>query len=152
MRIAPNELSFATLQAHRDIYAAPWSRSRKPLLKSPTFYNNGRAPDVFFETDPAKHAKLRRLLAPGFRPAALKAQEHVIHRYVDLLVDKVGRLTAEEGAVDMAQAFPWLTFDIMGTYVSETSALFDTPLFFFFVPLLLLNNIRRACVRASQES
>ncbi len=114
MRIAPDELSFATTQAHRDIYAAP-SRSRRLFAKDGRLFGGAGPTNISFETDPVEHARMHRLLAPGFRPAALRAREHVIHRYVDLFVETVGRLSAERAdGVNMAEAFPWLGFDIMG--------------------------------------
>ncbi|KAI0169599.1 cytochrome P450 [Hypoxylon sp. FL1284] len=115
VRIAPNELSFATVQAHRDIYSTP-SRTRKPFLKCGTFYNNGDVTNIFYERDPAAHAAMRKGLAPGFSGVAVRRHEHVVHRYVDMFVRKVVELSAaRRGAgVDANEAIPWLAFDIMG--------------------------------------
>ncbi|KAI1762720.1 cytochrome P450 [Hypoxylon sp. FL1150] len=115
IRISPNELSFATVQAHRDIYSTP-SRTRKPFLKDSIFYNNGDVTNIFYEPDPAEHARMRRVLAPGFSGGAVKKHERVIHRYVDMFVRKVTELSGEgEGrGVDASEVIPWLAFDIMG--------------------------------------
>ncbi|KAL7625368.1 hypothetical protein AAE478_004585 [Parahypoxylon ruwenzoriense] len=121
IRIAPNELSFATLQAHRDIYSTPSPRAgdkkKKPFLKCARFYNNGDVSNIFYEPDPAAHARMRRTLAPGFTGTAIRDHEHVVHRYVDMFVRKVGELSAAAGGgrgVDVTEAVPWLVFDIMG--------------------------------------
>ncbi|KAI1391427.1 cytochrome P450 [Hypoxylon trugodes] len=115
VRIAPNELSFSTIQAHRDIYSTP-SKTRKPFLKCSKFYNNGDAPNLFYEIDPVEHAKMRKMLAPGFTGGAMKSHEHVIHRYVDMFVRKLAELSAAScgKGVDVTEAVPWLTFDVMG--------------------------------------
>ncbi|KAG4220578.1 hypothetical protein PC116_g30943 [Phytophthora cactorum] len=115
VRIAPNELSFATIQAHRDIYSTP-SKSKKPFLKCDIFYNNGDVPSIFFERDPVKHTEQRKLLAPGFSGAAMKAHENIFHRNIDVFVDKIGEMCAKRRGkgVDVNEVIPWLTFDIMG--------------------------------------
>ncbi|KAI2466534.1 cytochrome P450 [Annulohypoxylon bovei var. microspora] len=115
VRIAPNELSFGTIQAHRDIYSTP-SKTKKPFLKCGTFYNNGDVSNIFYELDPAEHARMRKMLAPGFTGVAMKTHEHIIHHYVDMFVRKVGEISAaRQGAgVDVVEAVPWLAFDVMG--------------------------------------
>lgn len=117
MRIAPDELSFATVQAHRDIYSTP-SKSKKPFLKCGKFYNNGDVTNIFYELDPAEHGKMRKVLASGFSGTAMKNHEHIIHRYVDMFVRKVSELsTARRGlGVDVTEAIPWLAFDVMGKH------------------------------------
>ncbi|KAI0966688.1 cytochrome P450 [Xylaria arbuscula] len=116
VRVAPNELSFNTVQAHQDIYSTP-SRNTKPFIKDATFYNNGDSVRVlFYEMDPTEHAWQRKLLAPSFSATALRKQEHIIHQYVDLFVEKMGSLTASShgAGVDVAETMLWLGFDIMG--------------------------------------
>ncbi|KAI1414381.1 cytochrome P450 [Hypoxylon sp. FL1857] len=115
VRIAPNELSFATVQAHRDIYSTP-SKTKKPFLKCGRFYNNGDVSNIFYELDPVEHGKMRKILAAGFSGSAMKTHEHIIHQYVDMFVRKIGELSAaNRGAgVDVTEAVPWLAFDVMG--------------------------------------
>jgi len=74
VRIGPNELSFNTVQAHRDIYSTP-SRNKKPFLLSTSFYNNGESVRVlFYEDDIKKHAWQKKLLSSGFNSAAMRHQ------------------------------------------------------------------------------
>ncbi|KAI1771929.1 cytochrome P450 [Hypoxylon cercidicola] len=115
VRISPNELSFATVQAHRDIYSTP-SRTRKPFLKDGKFYNNGDVTNIFYELDPIEHGKMRKILAPGFSGVAIKKHEHIIHQYVDMFVRKVTELSAARRGlgIDANEAIPWLAFDVMG--------------------------------------
>ncbi|KAI0883156.1 cytochrome P450 [Annulohypoxylon maeteangense] len=115
VRISPNELSFGTIQAHRDIYSTP-SKTKKPFPKCGIFYNNGDESNIFYELDPAEHARMRKTLAPGFTGVAMKTHEHIIHQYVDMFVHKVGEICSmRRGAgVDVVEAVPWLAFDVMG--------------------------------------
>lgn len=117
VRIAPNELSFNTVQAHRDIYSTP-TRNTKLFSKDGAFYNNGDSVRVlFYELDPTEHARQRKLIASGFSATAMRSQEHVIHRYVDLLVQNLESLSAASNGlgVDVVEKMLWLGFDIMGS-------------------------------------
>ncbi|KAL4810221.1 cytochrome P450 [Aspergillus unguis] len=113
VRIAPNELSFATAQAFRDIYGAP-SKTRKLFPKSDRFYDNGH-PNIAFVLDPEEHARQHRMFAPQFRPSAVRTQEPIVHAHVDLWVDQLAaRGRNGEVPLDVSKWFEWLTFDIIG--------------------------------------
>ncbi|KAL4921173.1 cytochrome P450 [Aspergillus aurantiobrunneus] len=113
VRIAPNELSFATAQAFRDIYGAP-SKSRKLFPKSDRFYDNGH-PNIAFVLDPDEHARQHRMFAPQFRPSAVRTQEPIIHAHVDLWLAQIAsRGAAGTTPLDVSKWFEWLTFDIIG--------------------------------------
>lgn len=114
VRIAPNELSFSTIQSVKDIYGPP-SKTRKLFTKSELFYDIPGPSNITYERDPETHARRLKLLAPGFRTQALRDQEHIIHEHVDLLLDQLGRLGGPSTkGVDMVKAYEWLTFDIIG--------------------------------------
>lgn len=113
VRIAPNELSFATAQAFRDIYGAP-SKTRRLFPKSDRFYDNGH-PNIAFVLDPEEHSRQHRMFAPQFRPSAIRTQEPFIHHHVDLWMKQIAA-RGEDGTVplNVSQWFEWLTFDIIG--------------------------------------
>ncbi|KAL4874377.1 cytochrome P450 [Aspergillus karnatakaensis] len=113
VRIAPNELSFSTAQAFRDIYGAP-SKTRKLFPKSDRFYDNGH-PNIAFVRDPEEHARQHKMFAPQFRPSAVRTQEPIVHSHVDLWVDQLAS-RGKNGSVplDVSKWFEWLTFDIIG--------------------------------------
>ncbi|KAI1084164.1 cytochrome P450 [Whalleya microplaca] len=115
IRIAPNELSFGTAQAHRDIYSYP-SKTKKPFQKCGTFYNNGDVTNIFYELDHVEHAKMRKVLAPGFSGTSMRSHEHIIQQYVDMFVQKLSELSTERHGqgVDATEAIQWLGFDVMG--------------------------------------
>jgi cytochrome P450 len=88
------------------------------FLKDPIWWKRqpGQPESLLSAIDPERHAHMRRALAPGFTPRALRAQEPFIHRYVNLLVDRLRELvdTDNRDEIDIA---PWLmftTFDIFG--------------------------------------
>ncbi|KAL5047090.1 cytochrome P450 [Aspergillus fruticulosus] len=93
VRIAPNELSFATAQAFRDIYGVP-SKTRKLFPKSDRFYDNGH-PNIALVLDPEEHP--------------------IVHAHADLWVAQIAA-RGRNGAVplDVSKWLGWLTFDIIG--------------------------------------
>ncbi|RDW69038.1 cytochrome P450 [Aspergillus mulundensis] len=113
VRIAPNELSFATAQAFRDIYGAP-TKTRKLFPKSDRFYDNGH-PNIAFVLDPEEHARQHKVFAPQFRPSAVRTQEPIVHSHVDLWVKQIAA-RGRDGTIplDISKWFEWLTFDIIG--------------------------------------
>ncbi|KAK6206423.1 hypothetical protein LQW54_007716 [Pestalotiopsis sp. IQ-011] len=113
VRIGPNELSFNTPKALKDIYSHA-TKGQKKFLKS-DFYDfaHGR-PDIVAARDPAEHAVQRRQLAHAFSTKSLRGQEGIVQGYLDQFVDQMGKLSVEKGSVEVGEAFNWLTFDIIG--------------------------------------
>jgi cytochrome P450 len=67
--------------------------------------------------NPQAHARMRRTLAPAFSERALKAQEPIVSRYVNLLVEKLREPVQANGGSAVVDVFPFLnyaTFDIFG--------------------------------------
>ncbi|KAI0460012.1 cytochrome P450 [Xylaria acuta] len=119
VRVAPNELSFNTIQAHRDIYSTP-SRKKKLFIKDPTFYNNGDPVRVlFYEIDATEHAWQRKLLAIGFSAGAMRDQEHLVHRFVDLFMT----FSESFGAVEASKAHFWISLLRDGAHAAMLPAL-----------------------------
>ncbi|KAI3392899.1 hypothetical protein diail_4986 [Diaporthe ilicicola] len=109
IRIAPNELSFASVQAFKDIYGAP-SKTRKLFPKSDLFYDTG-IQSMVFEMDPEEHAKQYKLFAPSFRTSAVRSQEYVVQDHVDQFISQLK--TRGEAGIDVTAWFEWLAFDIL---------------------------------------
>ncbi|OJJ70418.1 hypothetical protein ASPBRDRAFT_128789 [Aspergillus brasiliensis CBS 101740] len=120
VRTAPDEVSFASGDAWTDIYAS--RPDDRQFLKDPLWWRRqpGQPDTLLSAIHPAKHAHMRKLLAPAFTPRALRAQETVIQRYVSLLVDRIREQVAAaaspaDGAeIDMGPWFNFTTFDIFG--------------------------------------
>lgn len=70
----------------------------------------------------ADHAHVRRILAHGFSAKSMQAQQPLIMRYVDLLMQRLGEKTATTGdgaescdaVVNLAAWFNFATFDVIG--------------------------------------
>ncbi|EGU77892.1 hypothetical protein FOXB_11596 [Fusarium oxysporum f. sp. conglutinans Fo5176] len=117
VRIAPNELSFKTPQAYRDIYNHA-AGNKSPFPKSKYFYNRGASikhPDIVFTIDRESHRSQRRSLSHAFSARAFREAESMIQRHTRLFAHQISqRGSPGTGGVDMSTAFTWLTFDIIG--------------------------------------
>ncbi|KAK7962803.1 uncharacterized protein PG986_003628 [Apiospora aurea] len=60
------------------------------------------------------HRRFRKLFAPAFSERALKSNEPVLRKHVDLLVRKLGEVANAGRPVDMVRMFQFTTFDFMG--------------------------------------
>ncbi|SPJ87907.1 related to isotrichodermin C-15 hydroxylase (cytochrome P-450 monooxygenase CYP65A1) [Fusarium torulosum] len=117
IRIAPNELSFKTPQAYKDIYNHA-AGSKSPFPKSRYFYDRGASvkhPDIVFTIEPERHRPQRRSLSHAFSAKALRGVEDTIQRHIRLFTHQLRQRGAPgTDGVDMSTVFNWLTFDIIG--------------------------------------
>ncbi|EEY20411.1 isotrichodermin C-15 hydroxylase [Verticillium alfalfae VaMs.102] len=125
VRIAPHHLSFTDPQAFKDIYGHRiGAASDMPELpKATMFYHvSRRIPHNIISSTIEDHRGLRRSLAHGFSDKAMREQEPIIGRYVDLLMLRLHGLcgAAAEGTaavVDLKNYYNWTTFDAIGDLV-----------------------------------
>ncbi|KAK0614969.1 cytochrome P450 [Bombardia bombarda] len=116
LRIAPNEVTFAQPEAWDDIFRPPQGQ----FLKDPIWWRRGPGMpmSLISAIDPDEHARIRRALAPGFTPRALKGQEPFIQRYVSLLADRLRETVlaqpSSRAEMDIGPWFNFTTFDIFG--------------------------------------
>lgn len=115
VRIAPNDLSFATAQAYNDVLGHA-SKGRRPFLKDDFYDQNENYPNLVTARDPLVHQEQKRAFASGFSAKSLRAQEDlVIHQYSDVFMKQIGKIGVPGGpGVDMEQGLTWVTFDIIG--------------------------------------
>ncbi|KAJ5374312.1 cytochrome P450 [Penicillium concentricum] len=116
VRIAPDELSYATSEAWRGIYGHACA-GIKTTEKDPRFYGssfNG-APDIIRAGGP-DHARFRRNFSHAFSDKALREQEPLISRYADMLTSRLRTVVQENPntEVEMVRMYNLATFDIMG--------------------------------------
>ncbi|KKA20160.1 Cytochrome P450 [Rasamsonia emersonii CBS 393.64] len=124
VRIAPNELSYNTSQAWRDIYGHKNSTKTKEFEKDMTFFTkslNGATNILIANQD--DHRRMRRLLSHAFSEKALRGQEALLTRYVDLMIAQLRKRAAattgpnggdDDGVVDLVSWYNFATFDIIG--------------------------------------
>jgi len=116
VRIAPDELSFNSPQAWRDIYGH--RQGHKSLVKDLAFFGiplEGVHSIITTPSD-ADHSRMRRLLAHAFSEKALREQEPLITSYIDLLIGKLHQQirSPNKGKVDIVRWYNYTTFDIIG--------------------------------------
>lgn len=121
LRIGPNEVTFAQAEAWNDIFQL--RPGHQQFLKDPLWWKTppGMEDSLISAIDPVPHAHIRKVLTPGFTPRALRSQEPIIHRYVNLLVERIHERVCEsnddqgQGAkLDISAWFNFATFDIFG--------------------------------------
>jgi cytochrome P450 len=111
VRVGPTDLSYATSQAWKDIYGG---RAGGELAKHPREYSVKTIADHIIIADATNHARFRRSMAPAFSDRALREQEPLITKYVDLLVARLGKAAESEEATDMVGWYNCATFDLVG--------------------------------------
>ncbi|USW58577.1 Putative cytochrome P450 [Septoria linicola] len=110
IRIAPNEVSFASGQVWKEIYSA-----RPEFPKDPKRTEVGLEPvKNIFMAGKEDHARYRRLLAHAFSAKGIKEQEPRFMGYIDLLVQRLGEVADGRRVVDMVDWFTMTVFDVLG--------------------------------------
>jgi cytochrome P450 len=117
VRITPNELSFITEQAQRDIYVRRIVDGY-PMQKNPRFYQSApNGVNAISAAPKEDHIRQRRALAHGFSEKALSEQESLIRTHVDMLMVQLKRAVSNEtgtAVLDIGKYFNWTIFDIFG--------------------------------------
>ncbi|MCJ1401581.1 hypothetical protein MMC11_004797 [Xylographa trunciseda] len=113
VRLAPNELSFASAQAWHDIFGynkakVQWPRHPARVPQG----NNGNLKSIL-NTPPDEHARFRRLLNHAFSEKGLQEQEPLINKYINLFIKRVGEISKGGQPVDFTSWLQMLSFDII---------------------------------------
>lgn len=109
VRTGPDELSY-TSNVWKDIYGL--RRGHAEFRKDGRFYP---ADGHIITANSADHTRIRRLLAHAFSETALRGQEALILRYVDLLVAKLRENCGSgKNPLDVVNYYNWTTFDLIG--------------------------------------
>ena len=83
------------------------------MIKDPRVYERPDNPaTTILAADFHNHGRQRRLLAHGFSEKALREQESIINKYIDLLISRLHQRCSDP--VDMTEWYNWTTFDIIG--------------------------------------
>ncbi|GAD91552.1 hypothetical protein PVAR5_0124 [Paecilomyces variotii No. 5] len=126
VRIGPNELVFNTPAAFRDIYGS--RPGQRTFLKDRNHYlppANG-VDHLLCAVESGVHARQRRLLSYAFSDRALKDQESLITKYVDLLIDRLREHAVKDSdehktKVDIKSWMNYTMFDITGDLMFSES-------------------------------
>jgi cytochrome P450 len=90
VRLGPNELSFAAIEAVKPVYGTGTS-----CIKSSAYDNFGRL-GMFQMQDPAQHRERQKRVAHIFAPSTLQQMEPLIQGVVDKLVSAIERRLGKE--------------------------------------------------------
>jgi Cytochrome P450 len=116
VRVGPTELSFIDAQAWQDIYG--FQPPGKPASrKDPRFYDFASLETrSVINTSDADHSRTRRVFSHAFSDRALKEQEPLLVKYIDLLGEKLQEIADADPdeKIDMVKMLNFTTFDIMG--------------------------------------
>jgi hypothetical protein len=110
LRYEPWAVTFTTAEAWKEIYGI---RPRRAQLPKNVKYRENEAPDVIFSND-VDHSRYRKSLAHAFSEKALRDQEPLIGKYVDLLIEKLKEYALSGDTADMAMWYNLATFDLIG--------------------------------------
>ncbi|KAL8669418.1 MAG: hypothetical protein Q9168_005986 [Polycauliona sp. 1 TL-2023] len=111
VRISPDELSFISPSAWKDMYGTRQGGTN-PFSKDLVLYTGI---DSIVTANDADHSRMRRLLSHAFSDKALREQETIIQSHVNNLIAGLRkRCTDYGGKADLAKWFNWTTFDILG--------------------------------------
>jgi cytochrome P450 len=107
VRTKPNHISYTGAAAFKDIYGF----GKKGLYKDPQFYGRPlNKVDSLITADDADHSRQRKILSNAFSDRALKEQEPLLKRWVELMRDKMLE-TAEAGRkADLLKFYNCTTF------------------------------------------
>ncbi|KAA8563653.1 hypothetical protein EYC84_011675 [Monilinia fructicola] len=110
VRIAPDELITISPDAWKDVYTRKPQMTKDPFSMTPPL--NG-AESLFTATGDT-HVRIRRNFANGFSDKALRKQSKIIEGYIELLLQRLRRVTTKSasGEVDLAKFFGYLSLDI----------------------------------------
>ncbi|KAL8860587.1 MAG: hypothetical protein Q9178_002940 [Gyalolechia marmorata] len=111
VRISPDELSFISPSAWKDLYGSRQG-GINPFSKDLVVYAG--VSNIITAND-ADHSRMRRLLSHALSDKALREQEPIIQVYVNNLMAGLRKVCKEHGGrADLAQWFNWTTFDVKG--------------------------------------
>ncbi|KIW03818.1 uncharacterized protein PV09_05118 [Verruconis gallopava] len=113
VRLGPNSLSFADPKAWADIHGFKKNTPVKDMDSYQPAANNMRS--MFSEPDDEKHRYQRKIFTHAFSDRALKEQEPLFTKYIDVLVERIKRTIESNpaGSFDIVKLFNFTTFDIM---------------------------------------
>lgn len=117
VRISPNEVSFTSGEtAWQDIYGFRTGKMKghPNMPKDPAWYAQppGGVSQIIVAND-EDHSRYRRVLSHAFSEQALRGQEVLLQRYVDLLINGIKEGMATNSTQDLTLWYNWTTFDVI---------------------------------------
>ncbi|KAI9736993.1 MAG: hypothetical protein M1834_000582 [Cirrosporium novae-zelandiae] len=121
VRIAPDELSYISAEAWKNIYGHR-RVGELEMAKSSKWYTNASLGESLLIANREDHNRVRRQLSHGFSNRSLKEQEALIKSYVDSMIEKLKKNShGGETPLDVVSWYNFTTFDIMGDFIFAES-------------------------------
>ncbi|KAI0156120.1 cytochrome P450 [Pestalotiopsis sp. NC0098] len=112
VRTGPNRIALDGTIGWPQVFA---HKSGMPeFTKCPDFVFKGDSHSLIGSCTTENHRRQRRTLAHAFSDAALKEQEAIITKYIDLLLNQLGKYTESGDAINIVDWLNFTTFDIIG--------------------------------------
>ncbi|PMD33124.1 cytochrome P450 [Hyaloscypha variabilis F] len=114
VRVGPDELSFSSGSAWKDVYAQ--RKNGTIFTKDHKFYitdNDFRAPHIVNNINVEEHAQAKKVLSHAFSPKSLLEQEDIVLKYADMLMVAI-REESAKGPLNLNDCYNWVTFDVLG--------------------------------------
>ncbi|KAG0647709.1 Cytochrome P450 monooxygenase [Hyphodiscus hymeniophilus] len=108
VRIAPNELSFSSPEAARELLSAGKGFHKTPFY---SVFPPPENPDIFTETREDVHARKKRVANVPYSMAAMQQLTPFIDETIEVLLSK---LNNSEGKVDLGDWLHFFAFDVLG--------------------------------------
>lgn len=108
VRFSPDEVSFITPQAWKDIYG----HGHRQLQKF-AFTSDMKTPDIISSND-SDHSRYRKALSHGFSMKGLGEQEPLLKGYIDRLIERLRKEALVDTPADMVKWYNLTTFDMIG--------------------------------------
>ncbi|KAI0550320.1 putative cytochrome P450 [Xylaria curta] len=117
VRVAPNELSFASIDSWKDIYGYT-TGDHGTCIKSEfyeVFGGGFNSSCIGSERNPEEHRRMKKALSGAFSTKSLLEQETIVNENVDVFVRRLGE-DGRPGTVglNMTKWFEMIAFDILG--------------------------------------
>ncbi|KAJ4115320.1 hypothetical protein NW768_011172 [Fusarium equiseti] len=113
VRYAPNDVSFITADAYKNIYGHK-TAGAKIFEKDLRAYRQKRPAPNLITANHEDHKRQRKLLSHAFSQKALRGQEGLIKHYVDLFIERLTRKARQGETVNMVAWYNFATFDLIG--------------------------------------
>lgn len=86
-----------------------------------------------WQQDPLRHRQIAKQVAPAFSQKAIRATDPVIHRYVDLFVNKMKEIGDTPAGIDLSNWVQWLAMDIAAdmAYSHQVNCMRESKLRFY---------------------
>ncbi|PSR88813.1 cytochrome P450 [Coniella lustricola] len=116
VRLAPNELTYTSATALKEIYGNRGGKKSMPPQTALGKHDKmmfGATAFIWLESH-AEHLRHRKILATSFSESSLRAQEPIILGYAQQLTNQLRGRAARGEVVDLWAWFNYLTFDVIG--------------------------------------